>query len=129
MAYCPECLTEYAEGSHECMDCHVPLEAGSPPAEESTPRLELPPDAELVRLRTFSGPTAPMDAELAQNILNTQGIPSALPGEGHADVLPGIDTVQLLVRKQDAERAEEILKGFLENPEFIPEENETAPEE
>ncbi len=129
MAYCPECLTEYVEGSTECTDCHVPLEAGAPPAQAAAGVLEIPPDAELVRVRTFSGPTAPMDAELAQNILKTQGIPCALPGEGHAEMLPGIDLVQLLVRKEDAERAEEILEGFLDRPETLPEETEPMPGE
>ena len=28
MPYCPECLTEYREGSVECMDCGVPLGPG-----------------------------------------------------------------------------------------------------
>lgn len=115
MAYCPECLIEYGEGTKECSDCHAPLEAGAPPAETAR-ALEIAPDAELVRVRTFSGPTGSMDAELAQNILQTQGIPCALPGEGHAEVLPGIDVVHLLVRKEDAARAEEILKSYLDNP-------------
>ena len=127
MAYCPKCLIEYAEGSPECFDCHVSLKAGAPP----TPRgaineLEITPDAELVRVRTFSGATGSMDAELAQNILQTQGIPCALPGEGHAELFPGVDIVQLMVRKEDAERAEEILKSFLDNPQTVlPEGEET----
>jgi hypothetical protein len=87
----------------------------------------MPPDAELVRVRTFSGPTAPLDAELAQNILQTQGIPCALPGEGHAEMLPGIDLIQLLVRKEDAERAAEILDGFLDHPEaFAPDAEDSS---
>jgi hypothetical protein len=119
MPYCPECLIEYVEGTKECSDCRVPLEAGPPPAPARL--LEIAPDAELVRVRTFSGATASMDAELAQNILQTQGIACALPGEGHAEMLPGIDVVQLLVRKEDAERAAEILDGFLDHPEaFAP---------
>ena len=132
MSYCPECLTEYVEGTKECVDCKMPLEAGAPPA--PTRALEIPPDAELVRVRTFSGPTASLDAELAQNILQTQGIACALPGEGHAEMLPGIDVVQLLVRKEDAERAAEILDGFLDHPEAFaadaePDSSETPSDE
>jgi hypothetical protein len=118
MPYCPNCSTEYTEGSTECDDCHVPLVAGAPP--ESAVRADAPalqPDDELVPIRTFSGPTGSMNAELAQNILQTQGIPCALPGEGHAEMLPGIDMVVLLVRKEDAVRAEEILEGYMDNPE------------
>ena len=133
MPYCPECLIEYVEGTKECSDCRVPLEAGAPPAPAAS-ALEIPPDAELVRVRTFSGPTASMDAELAQNILQTKGIACALPGEGHAEMLPGIDVVQLLVRKEDAERAAEILDGFLDHPEaFVtdaePDSSETPSDE
>lgn len=120
MAYCPQCLTEYPEGSRECGNCHVPLEAGAAP--QPINALEIAPDAELVRVRTFSGPTASLDAELAQNILQTQGIACALPGEGHAEMLPGIDVVQLLVRKEDAARADEILKSYLDNPETFSDE-------
>lgn len=118
MPYCPKCSTEYTEGSTDCDDCHVPLLAGALP-ESDVPRIlpGIQPGDELVPIRTFSGPTGSMNAELAQNILQTQGIPCALPGEGHAEVLPGIDVVLLLVRKEDATRAEEILKGYLDNPE------------
>jgi hypothetical protein len=117
MAYCPNCLIEYEEGTKECEVCHVALEAGAPPEgeiESNTPAIQ--PGDDLVAIRTFSGPTGSMDAELAQNILQTQGIPCALPGEGHAEILPGIDVVHLLVRKGDAARAEEILKSYLDNP-------------
>jgi len=120
MAYCPKCLIEYVEGSSECIDCHVPLEAGSPPPPpDAVKELELTPDVELTMVRTFSGATGAMDAELAQNILQTQGIPCILPGEGHAELFPGVDIVQLLVRKEDAQRAGEILKSYLDNPENI----------
>lgn len=128
MAYCPKCLAEYGESTKECSTCHLPLEAGAPPA-EAVGELDIPPDAELVRVRTFSGPTASLDAELARNILQTQGIACALPGEGHAEMLPGIDVVQLLVRKEDAARAEEILKSYLDNPESFSDEEVAKAEE
>ncbi|HLY60982.1 MAG TPA: DUF2007 domain-containing protein [Terriglobia bacterium] len=128
MAYCPECLVEYSEGTKECSNCHLPLAAGAPPAQPAS-TLEIAPDAELVRVRTFSGPTASLDAELAQNILQTQGIACALPGEGHAEMLPGIDVVQLLVRKEDAAQAEEILKSYMDNPEAFSDEEIAKAEE
>lgn len=109
MAYCPECLTEYREGSAECIDCHLPLQPGAPPTIE---RPEFAPDSRLVSVRSFHGPTASMDAELARNVLKEEGIPCALPGDTGPEVIPGIDVVQLLVREEDAARAEEILKAF-----------------
>lgn len=91
------------------MDCGVALQPGAPPARVSEER----PDAKLVRVRTFSGPTAQLDADLARNLLQQEGIRCILPGETAAEVLPGIDVVQLLVRDEDARRAAEILEAFL----------------
>ena len=113
MAYCPQCLTEYREGVAECMDCRVALRPGLPPrvardAHESEPA--------LVRLRVFSGPMAPLDADLARNILATQGIQCVLPGERSAMLPGGAGIVQLLVRERDAEEAAEILKSYLDTP-------------
>jgi len=113
MAYCPQCLTEYREGSSDCIDCGVPLKPGAPPL--LVPQSD-EPATPLVRLRTFSGPTAQLDADLAKNILATQGIPCVLPGEQMAETLPGIDVVQLLVREQDADEAADILKSYLDQP-------------
>jgi len=109
MAYCPDCLTEYKEGAAECIDCGMPLQPGAPPMIE---RPEFTPDAELVVVRTFRGPTASMEAELARNVLKEERILSALPGDMGGEVIPGIDVVQLLVREEEAARADAILKAF-----------------
>ncbi len=112
MPYCPECLTEYVEGAVNCSDCGVALRPGLPPARPSGDS----PEVKLVRVRTFRGPTAQLDADLARNLLEEEGIPCVLPGQSSAEVLPGIDVVQLLVRKEDAEEAVEILKSYLDSP-------------
>ncbi len=62
-----------------------------------------------------------MDADLARNILETEGIPCVLPGETSAEVLPVLD-VPLLVREQDAGRATELLKSYLDEAEPLPSE-------
>ena len=54
-----------------------------------------------------------MDAELARNILQTQGIPSTISGEGLADPFPVLG-VHLLVREEDAAHAERILQDYLD---------------
>ncbi len=120
MSYCPECLIEYREGAAECIDCHVPLLPGAPPRNESP---EFTPDVKLVTVRTFRGPTASMDAELARNVLKEEGIPSALPGDIAGEVMPGIDVVQLLVREEDAARAAEILEAFENAEAELPEDD------
>jgi hypothetical protein len=112
MSYCPQCLTEYLEGTTECMDCHVPLQPGTAP-ERAQGHPE--PEPKLVRVRAFSGPTAVMQADLARNLLEQQGIMSFVPGEVSAEILPGVDLVQLWVREEDGERAAEVLRSYLDD--------------
>ena len=113
MPYCPQCFIEYVEGTVTCEDCGTDLVPGSPP--ESPPRVELAEtkDVKLVSVRVFTGGTAQMDADLARNILQAQGIPCVLSGEGAANLLPVLD-VHLLVREEDAERAALVLQEYLD---------------
>ena len=119
-------MTEYVEGAVECMDCRVALRPGLPPEHDPDSKR---PGAKLVRLRTFSGPTAQRDANLARNILETQDIPCVLPGEASAEMLPGVDPVQLLVRREDAEQAAEILKSYIDSPPSTGPDTQDTPEE
>ena len=113
MPYCAKCLIEYVEGTDKCEDCGEALLPGSPPA--APPRVDLTEErnVKLVPVRVFTGGTAQMDAELAQNILQSQGIPCLLQGEGSAELLPVLD-VPLLVREEDAEKATRILQDYLD---------------
>ena len=122
MPYCAKCLIEYVEGTVQCEDCGAFLLPGSPP--EAPPRVDLrgEKDVKLVPARIFIGSTAPMDAELARNILQTQGIASTISGEGLADPFP-VTEVHLLVREDDAGNAERILQEYLDTE--VP----SAPEE
>jgi len=74
----------------------------------------------MVRVRAFAGPTAKTDAELAKGILHNQEIPCVISGGQSADMLPGVDVVQLLVREEDAVEAAELLESFLDNPSRTP---------
>ena len=66
-----------------------------------------------------------MDADLARNILQTQGIPSLLQGESSAEVLPVLD-IPLFVREEDVERAKRILNDYLDaDVQTSPEEADT----
>jgi len=116
MAYCPQCLTVYAEGSPECIDCGVPLQPGSPPASARLPEELQEPDVRLVKIRSFGGPAGNMNAEVAKNILEANGLRSVLRGEFSGETLPGVDSVDLLVRAEDATQAAELLDSFLDNP-------------
>ena len=126
MPHCPQCMTEYAEGAVECPDCRQALQPGLPPEHDPHSKRS---GAKLVRLRTFSGPTAQLDANLARNILETQGILCVLPGEASAEMLPGVDPVQLLVRSEDAEEAAEILQSYIDSPPSTGPDTQDTPKE
>lgn len=135
MPYCPNCLTEYVEGTSECEDCGIYLLPGSPPEAESEsdssragkefggwfralvgagPEDE-DPQVKIVRIRTFSGATASLDANLARNLLRARGIRSILGGQTSAELLPVLE-VSLLVREEDADRATNLLQNYFDRP-------------
>ena len=134
MPYCPNCLTEYIQGTSECEDCKIQLLAGSPPEDQSEADADSghgkafggwfrslvgagPEDenqeVKIVRLRTFSGGTASLDASLARNLLRASGIRSVLEGETSAEILPVLE-VSLLVREDEADRAADILSNYFD---------------
>jgi len=114
MPYCPNCLTEYVEGTTTCEDCGAQLAPGSPPETPPQTQSAGSGDSKLVTVRIFTGPTALLDADVARNILHSQRIPSLVPGETSAGLLPVLD-VSLLVREEDAERAARILQEYLDS--------------
>ena len=113
MPYCPRCLTEYVEGTTTCEDCGVQLAPGSPPDTPPQTHSAGSGDSKLVTVRVFTGPTALLDADVASSILQSQGIPSLVPGQTSAELLPVLD-VSLLVREEDAEHAASILRDYLD---------------
>jgi len=113
MPYCPSCLTEYVEGTTTCEDCGAQLAPGSPPEAPPQTQSAGSGNSKLVPVRVFTGPTALLDADVARNILQSQGIPSLVPGETSAELLPVLD-VSLLVREEDAEHAASILRDYLD---------------
>ena len=74
------------------------------------------PAAPLVRVRIFTGTTALMEADMARNLLQTEGIPCVLPGHVMGNILPGIEPIQMFVREEDAGRASDILTAYLGYP-------------
>jgi len=108
--YCAKCSIEYVEGTTQCEDCGAFLLPGSPP--EAPRRLEIAheKDAKLVSVRIFTGDSG-MEAEVARGILESQGIPCALSGDVAGEPFPVMD-IHLLVREEDAGRAERILQEY-----------------
>jgi hypothetical protein len=116
MPYCPDCLTEYVEGTLKCEDCGAELTPGSPPQAPPLTASAGFGDSKLVTVRAFTGvftASALLRADVARNILQSHGIPALVPGETSAELLPVLD-VSLLVREEDAERAARILRDYLD---------------
>lgn len=111
MPYCPQCNTAFPEGAEICGACGAELVPGQPP----TPSPEIGSE-ELIHLRQFSGPTATMEGDMARNVLQAEGIPCFLAGETSGEILPGIGSLSLMVRRQDAAQAAEILESYLNAP-------------
>jgi len=118
MAHCPKCGVENAEGAGLCAQCGATLPPPSPPvavaSQKPDPELE-PESRETACVRVFRGPLAQMEADLARTVLEQEGILCVLPGEVMAEVLPGVDVVQLWVRQEDADEAKEIIEGFFDS--------------
>jgi hypothetical protein len=70
---------------------------------------------DLVRIRTFSGPTARLDAKLAESVLEGEGIECFVPDDGAVEPIPFFE-VHLMVRKEDAEKAIEVLETYFDSP-------------
>jgi hypothetical protein len=113
MPYCARCFIEYVEGTTQCEECGAPLLPGSPPEAPTHVDLTQDKDVKLVPVRIFTGGTAQMQADLARNILRSQGIPSVPEGENAAEILPVLD-VPLLVREEDVEKANRVLQEYLD---------------
>ncbi len=99
---CPKCRAEYLEGVTSCSECNLPLVAELP--EEPIPEFV---DYEEV-LATFN----PFDIALIKSLLDPEGILYFFQGEQFSYVRPLADPVRLMVAKEDAEEAREILAGI-----------------
>ncbi len=115
MLHCPRCGTEYEDSSKVCMDCHLELQPGPPPASLlERKRRPLRRDVKLVPVHVFRGGTAHMEAELAKNWLESKGIPCVLPGETSVGMIPVLDA-PVLVCEEDADEAKRIISEYLES--------------
>jgi hypothetical protein len=81
----------------------------------SNPGKKGDPDIELVEVGRAQGE---VEAQMMRSVLDGDGIEAMLSGESvrltHAFTVDGLAEVKILVRKEDAERAKEVLAAFRE---------------
>ena len=109
--FCPQCRAEYRAGFVRCSDCNVELVDHLPvdlrPID--LPRGSETNHPELVVVRTYQ---SGLDADLAKTALEAAGIESMVRSDNEGSQSPGLSFargVELLVRSEDVEDADEIL--------------------
>ena len=107
MAFCPNCRSEYVDGTSTCEDCGEKLTKNLPPEAATADT------GELVEVWYTQGE---MDAQLVRSLLESNGIDSMLSGESlrltHGFTVDGLAEVKILVRNDDAKRACEVIASL-----------------
>lgn len=95
--FCPECRREYKEGFYTCRVCGVSLVVELPP--------EPAPDClEFEEILVSLGAS---DVAMIRSLLDSEAIAYYLKGE-----CPDSDDIRLMVRKDQADEARQILEGL-----------------
>jgi hypothetical protein len=107
MPFCPECKAEYLDEVVECEDCGVPLV-------DSLIEVEDQLETELVEV--WCAPNE-IEAQMVKALLEGNRIECILSGESlrltHGIMVDGLAEVKILVRVDEAGRAEELIEEYL----------------
>ena len=101
--FCPECRTEYREGFTVCVDCGAALTPDLPP--EPMPE----PSAESAGFEEVLGFMDGSVIAVVKSLLEEEGIDYYIKGEF---MVSGGPDRKLMVRRDQAERAREILEDM-----------------
>ena len=113
--FCPECRREYREGFYTCSDCGVSLV------------LELPPEPapESAEFEEALISLSAGDMAMIKSLLDCEGIVYYFTGESSYS----FDPIRLMVRKDQADQAREILEGLDTSEDLAPEDSESGNDE
>jgi hypothetical protein len=107
--FCPKCGIEYREGFSVCSDCNVPLVYDPPGEKDASHTKEAQEFNEYEEvLQTYS----PSDIAFLKSLLDSAGIVYFFKGELSLSVQPMADRVRLMIRKDQVEEVEEILRDL-----------------
>lgn len=100
--FCPKCRTEYRQGFYVCSDCKSDLVDELPP--ENKP--------EFIDYVELFGTYNSLDVALIKSILDSEGITYYFNPDNFMNVSPLTLPAKLMVKKDEAKKAKEILKGL-----------------
>jgi hypothetical protein len=100
--FCPKCRTEYREGFSVCADCNVDLVRELPPE----------PKPEYIKYEEIMATYNPADVALIKSLLDAEGIIYFFHGENFMHVRPLVEPARLMVDKEQAEDAKDLLKDL-----------------
>jgi hypothetical protein len=101
---CPNCRAEYQEGVRVCADCGEPL-VSALPAEPPPPTGDL----DLVEvLATYN----PGDVAILRSVLDANAVEYFMHNEHFAHLRPMVEPTRLLVRGEQVELVQDLLKNL-----------------
>ena len=103
--FCPKCGTEYREGFYVCSDCNTNLV-------EELPELPEEGKPEFIEYVEVMGTYNPADAALIRSILDSESITYYFNADHFMQVSPLAEPVRLMVKKDEVEKATELLQGL-----------------
>jgi hypothetical protein len=99
--FCPQCKAEYREGFTTCSDCGVALVTALPPE----------PETRYVDFEEILATYNPGDIAIIKSLLDSEGITYYFLGD-HLTLRPMGDAARLMVAKEEAESARELLANL-----------------
>jgi hypothetical protein len=121
--FCPQCKTEYRPGFTVCADCNVDL----------VTELSSEPEPDLVEFEEILSTYNPGDIAVIKSLLESEDITYYFKGD-HLTLRPMGDAARLMVKRQEAETARELLSdlelsyteasSFKEEPEDDPDDED-----
>ena len=114
--FCPQCRTEYREGFYTCTDCGVSLVSELPPE----------PAPEYVEFEEILTSLNSSDVAMIKSLLDSEGITYYFRGESAYSFAP---PTRLMVQKDRAAEAREILEVLETSEDLTPEDSESGNDE
>lgn len=107
--WCPQCKAEYVQGISRCPECDVDLVDR---LSEEPEKQIINKDAEFVEImNTYDAGVL----TVVKSILDDVGIPYFIKGEHSVYVFSHIYPARVLVIKQEAEKAKQLLKDLIQD--------------